>query len=145
MASSQATAYDSKPEMSAFKVTDKVLRAIDDGETDVYVVNFANADMVGHTGNLKAAIEAVESLDTCLGWVVGTVERVKGAAIITSDHGNCEQMILADRRGAAYSPHDQPGPLHPLRPRIQRDFARRRLARRHRADNVRIARHRKTA
>jgi 2,3-bisphosphoglycerate-independent phosphoglycerate mutase len=49
--------------------------------------------MVGHTGNLKAAIEAVESLDTCLGWVVGTVERVKGAAIITSDHGNCEQMI----------------------------------------------------
>jgi 2,3-bisphosphoglycerate-independent phosphoglycerate mutase len=91
--SQQATTYDSKPELSAFKVTDKVLRAIDDGETDVYVVNFANADMVGHTGNLKAAIEAVESLDTCLGWVVGTIERVKGAAIITSDHGNCEQMI----------------------------------------------------
>jgi len=93
IASPQATAYDSKPEMSAFKITDKVMRAIDDGETDVYVVNFANADMVGHTGNLKAAIEAVESLDTCLGWVVGTIERVKGAAIITSDHGNCEQMI----------------------------------------------------
>jgi 2,3-bisphosphoglycerate-independent phosphoglycerate mutase len=91
--SPQATTYDLKPEMSAFKVTDKVLRAIDDGETDVYVVNFANADMVGHTGNLKAAIDAVESLDTCLGWVVGTIERVKGAAIIISDHGNCEQMI----------------------------------------------------
>jgi 2,3-bisphosphoglycerate-independent phosphoglycerate mutase len=89
----QVTAYDSKPEMSAFKITDNVLRAIDDCENDVYVVNFANADMVGHTGNLKAAIEAIESLDICLGWLVGTIERIKGAAIITSDNGNCEQMI----------------------------------------------------
>src|SRR5262249_13198142 len=89
----QTTAYDSKPEMSAFKITDKVLRAIDAGETGVYVVNFANADMVGHTGNLKAAIEAVESLDICLGWLVGTIERIRGVAIITSDNGNCEQMI----------------------------------------------------
>src|SRR5262249_61165465 len=64
MPSPQTAAYDSKPEMSAFKVADQHLRAIDEGETDVYVVNFANADMVGHTGNLKAAIEAVESLDT---------------------------------------------------------------------------------
>jgi 2,3-bisphosphoglycerate-independent phosphoglycerate mutase len=88
-----AATYDLKPEMCAFRLTDKVLRAIDDGETDVYVVNFANADMVGHTGNLKAAIEAVEALDICLGWVIGTIERVKGAAIITSDNGNCEQMI----------------------------------------------------
>jgi 2,3-bisphosphoglycerate-independent phosphoglycerate mutase len=88
-----AAAYELKPEMGAFKLTDKVLRAMDDGETDVYVLNFANADMIGHTGNLKAAIEAVESLDICLGWLVGTIERVKGAAIITSDNGNCEQMI----------------------------------------------------
>jgi 2,3-bisphosphoglycerate-independent phosphoglycerate mutase len=91
--SGQEAAYDLKPEMSAFKLTDKVLRAIDDGETDVYVVNMANADLVGHTGNLKAAIEAVETLDVCLGWIVGTIERVKGAAIITSDNGNCEQMV----------------------------------------------------
>jgi 2,3-bisphosphoglycerate-independent phosphoglycerate mutase len=90
--SPQTTTYDLKPEMSAFRLTDKILRAIDDGENDFYVINFANADMVGHTGNLKAAIDAVESLDTCLGWVVGTIERVKGAAIITSDNGNCEQM-----------------------------------------------------
>jgi 2,3-bisphosphoglycerate-independent phosphoglycerate mutase len=89
----QATTYDLKPEMSAFRLTDRVLRAIDDGETDVYVVNFANADLIGHTGNLKAAIEAVEALDICLGWIVGTIERVKGVAIITSDNGNCEQMI----------------------------------------------------
>jgi len=91
--STQASPYDPKPEMSAFKVTDKILRAIDDGETDVYVINFPNADVIGHTGALKTAIEAVESLDTCLGWVVGSIERVKGAAIITSDNGNCEQMI----------------------------------------------------
>jgi 2,3-bisphosphoglycerate-independent phosphoglycerate mutase len=91
--SPQTQTYDQKPEMSAFKVTDKILRAIDNGDTDVYVINLANADMVGHTGNLKAAIEAVESLDTCLGWIVGSIERVKGAALITSDNGNCEQMI----------------------------------------------------
>jgi 2,3-bisphosphoglycerate-independent phosphoglycerate mutase len=91
--SPQATTYDKRPEMSALKVTDKVLRAIDDGDTDVYVVSFANADLVGHTGNLKSAIEAVEVLDTCLGWIVGSIERVKGAAIITSDNGNCEQLI----------------------------------------------------
>src|SRR5215831_11947485 len=88
--STQASPNDLKPEMSAFKVTDKILRAIDDGETDVYVINFPNADVIGHTGALKTAIEA---LDTCLGWVVGSIERVKGAAIITSDNGNCEQMI----------------------------------------------------
>ncbi len=88
-----ATVCSLKPEMSAFKVTDKILRAIDDGETDVYVINFANADMFGHTGDLKTAIEAVEAVDTCLGWVVGSIERVKGVAVITSDHGNCEQMI----------------------------------------------------
>jgi 2,3-bisphosphoglycerate-independent phosphoglycerate mutase len=91
--SPQVATYDLKPEMSAFKVTDKILRALDEGDTDVYIINFANADMAGHTGNLKAAIEAVENLDTCLGWVIGTIERVKGVAIITADNGNCEQMI----------------------------------------------------
>jgi 2,3-bisphosphoglycerate-independent phosphoglycerate mutase len=97
--SPQVATYDLKPEMSAFKVTDQMLRAIDDGETDVYIVNFANADLVGHTGNLPAAIEAVEALDTCLGWVIGSIERVKGAAIITADHGNCEQMLEAETGG----------------------------------------------
>ncbi len=97
--SPQLATYDLKPEMSAFKVTDKVLRAIDDGDTDVYIINYANADLVGHTGNLKAAIEAVESLDTCLGWVIGSIERIKGAAVITADHGNCEQMIDPETGG----------------------------------------------
>ena len=74
-------------------MTDKICRALDDRAADVYIINFANCDMVGHTGNLQAAMEAVEAVDTCLGWVVGTIERIKGAAIITADHGNCEQMI----------------------------------------------------
>lgn len=91
--SPQVPTYDQRPEMSAFKVTDKICRALDEGETDVLVVNFANADMVGHTGNLAAAISAVEAIDTCLGWVIGTIERVGGVALITSDHGNVEQMI----------------------------------------------------
>jgi 2,3-bisphosphoglycerate-independent phosphoglycerate mutase len=91
--SPQTQNYNQKPEMSALRVTDQVLRAIDDGDTDAYVISYANADMVGHTGDLKAAIEAVETLDTCLGWVIGSIERVKGAAIITSDNGNCEQML----------------------------------------------------
>lgn len=88
--------YDQKPEMSAFRLTDKICRALDDGDTDVYIINFANCDMVGHTGNLNAAVEAVEAVDTCLGWVVGTIERLKGVAIITADHGNCEQMSATE-------------------------------------------------
>jgi 2,3-bisphosphoglycerate-independent phosphoglycerate mutase len=96
--------YDLKPEMSALRVTDKTCRALDDSAADVYVINFANCDMVGHTGNLQAAIEAVETVDTCLGWVVGTIERMKGAAIITADNGNCEQMIDPDT-GAPHTAH----------------------------------------
>ena len=93
ISSPNVTTYDQKPEMSAFRLTDTICRALDAGESDVYIINFANCDMVGHTGNLQAAIEAAESVDTCLGWVVGTIERLKGAAIITADHGNCEQML----------------------------------------------------
>ena len=91
--SPQVATYDLRPEMSAFKITDKICRALDENETDVYIINFANGDLVGHTGNLRAAVDAVEAVDTCLGWVIGTIERVKGAALITADHGNCEQML----------------------------------------------------
>lgn len=99
--SPQVATYDLKPEMSAFRVTDKICRALEEGETDVYIINFANGDMVGHTGNLTAAVQAVEAVDTCLGWVVGTIERLKGTALVTADHGNCEQM----RDPGAGSPH----------------------------------------
>ncbi len=85
--------YDLEPEMAAFKVTDKVLRAIEDGETDVFIINFANPDMVGHTGKLKETIEAVQYIDTCLGWITKGIRTARGRSLITADHGNCEQMI----------------------------------------------------
>jgi 2,3-bisphosphoglycerate-independent phosphoglycerate mutase len=85
--------YDLQPEMSAFKVTDKVLRGIDDGETDVFVVNFANPDMVGHTGKLDKTIEACQYVDTCLGWITKRMREARGTTLITADHGNAEQMI----------------------------------------------------
>ena len=85
--------YDLQPEMSAFKVTDKVLRAVDDGETDVFVINFANPDMVGHTGKLEKTIEACQYVDTCLGWITKRIREARGITLITADHGNAEQMI----------------------------------------------------
>jgi 2,3-bisphosphoglycerate-independent phosphoglycerate mutase len=85
--------YDLEPQMSAFKVTDKVLRAIEEGETDVFIVNFANPDMVGHTGKLDKTIEACQYVDTCLGWITQGIRRARGITLITADHGNAEQMI----------------------------------------------------
>ena len=91
--SPKVATYDLQPEMSAFKVTDKILRAIEEGETDVFIINFANPDMVGHTGNLEKAIEAVQHVDTCLGWITKGLRQARGRSLITADHGNCEQMI----------------------------------------------------
>jgi 2,3-bisphosphoglycerate-independent phosphoglycerate mutase len=85
--------YDLQPEMSAFKVTDKVLRGVDEGETDVFVINFANPDMVGHTGKLDKTIEACQYVDTCLGWITKRIRAARGVTLITADHGNAEQMI----------------------------------------------------
>ena len=91
--SPKVATYDLEPEMSAFKVTDKVLRAIDDGETDVFIVNFANPDMVGHTGKLDKTIEACQYVDTCLGWITKAIRQRRGITLITADHGNAEQMV----------------------------------------------------
>jgi 2,3-bisphosphoglycerate-independent phosphoglycerate mutase len=85
--------YDQKPEMSAHGVCDETVRRINSGNYDLVVVNFANADMVGHTGVLKAAIKAVEVVDECVGRVVEATRAQGGAAIVLADHGNCEQMI----------------------------------------------------
>lgn len=85
--------YDHKPEMSAPEIATKLSEAIRSGAHDVAICNFANADMVGHTGILEAAITAVETVDRCLGQVLEAVESVGGAAIVTADHGNAEQMI----------------------------------------------------
>jgi 2,3-bisphosphoglycerate-independent phosphoglycerate mutase len=85
--------YDQRPEMSAYGIADEVVRRIDSGAYDLVVVNFANGDMVGHTGVLAAAVRAVEHVDVCVGRVLEAVRRQGGAAIVTADHGNCEQMV----------------------------------------------------
>ncbi len=85
--------YDLKPEMSAFEVTDKLEEAIRSGQYQAIICNYANGDMVGHSGNLAAAIKAIEALDICLGRVVGTMQQCGGEVLITADHGNAEQMI----------------------------------------------------
>jgi 2,3-bisphosphoglycerate-independent phosphoglycerate mutase len=90
--SPKVATYDLKPEMSAYEVTDKLVAAIDGGRFDLIVVNYANTDMVGHTGNLEAAIKAVEAVDRCLGRVRDAVVRAGGTMLITADHGNAETM-----------------------------------------------------
>ena len=85
--------YDLKPEMSAYEVTDKVVEAINSEKYDCIILNYANPDMVGHTGNLEAAIKAIETIDECVGRVVEAVQKQEGVLLITADHGNAEQMI----------------------------------------------------
>lgn len=85
--------YDLKPEMSAAEVTDKLVEAIKSNQYDAIICNYANGDMVGHTGNYEAAIKAVEALDQCLKRVSEAVLSVDGDCLITADHGNCEQMV----------------------------------------------------
>ena len=91
--SPKVATYDLQPEMSAYEVTDKVVDVIKKNETDVIILNFANCDMVGHTGVLEAAEKAVETVDECIGKIVTEVLKVDGTIIITADHGNAEQMI----------------------------------------------------
>ncbi len=90
--SPQVATYDLKPEMSAFEVTAALVEAIDTGRFDLIVVNYANGDMVGHTGKLEAAIQAVEAVDSCLERLAQAVERAGGCLLITADHGNAETM-----------------------------------------------------
>ena len=91
--------YDQKPEMSAPEVTEEMLRRIASDRYDLCILNYANGDMVGHTGSLPAAIKAVETVDACVGKVVDAVMAKGGALIVTADHGNCEQMIDPETGG----------------------------------------------
>ncbi|PTU74257.1 2,3-bisphosphoglycerate-independent phosphoglycerate mutase [Pseudomonas mangrovi] len=84
--------YDLQPQMSAPEVTDRIVEAIEQQRYDVIIVNYANGDMVGHTGVFEAAVKAVECLDECMGRIVAALEKVGGEALITADHGNVEQM-----------------------------------------------------
>jgi 2,3-bisphosphoglycerate-independent phosphoglycerate mutase len=90
--SPKVATYDLQPEMSAFEVTDKLVEAIGSGQYDVIICNYANGDMVGHTGIFSAAVKAVEALDVCVGRVRDAVLAAGGECLITADHGNCEQM-----------------------------------------------------
>ncbi|WMS44935.1 2,3-bisphosphoglycerate-independent phosphoglycerate mutase [Acuticoccus sp. MNP-M23] len=97
--SPKVATYDLQPEMSAPELTEKLLAAIEGGTYDLVVVNFANPDMVGHTGSLPAAIKAVETVDGALGKVMAAIEGQGGALIVTADHGNCETMIDPETGG----------------------------------------------
>jgi 2,3-bisphosphoglycerate-independent phosphoglycerate mutase len=84
--------YDLQPEMSAQGVTDAICKSLAEDETDVYIINFANADMVGHTGDFDAASAAVGKVDACLKTIVEEVRKRGGTTVITADHGNSEQL-----------------------------------------------------
>jgi len=104
--------YDLEPAMSAFQITNNVLRVLDGGQTDVFIVNFANPDMVGHTGKLDKTIEACQYVDTCLGWITKAMRTARGITLITADHGNAEQMI-DPKTGQPHTAHTtNPVPFH---------------------------------
>lgn len=96
--------YDLKPEMSAPEVTDKLVAAIESEKYDVIICNFANPDMVGHTGNFPATVKAIEALDICVGRVVEALQKVGGEALITADHGNAE-LMRSNETGQAHTAH----------------------------------------
>ncbi len=85
--------YDLKPEMSALELKNMIMEQLDKDIYQVMIINFANPDMVGHTGDIEAAVKAVEAVDKCMGEIVNFIIRAEGTAIITSDHGNCEEMF----------------------------------------------------
>ena len=109
--SPKVATYDLKPEMSAYEVTDKVIEAIDSDKYDFIILNFANSDMVGHTGVMEAAVKAIETLDTCVGRIVDKVLEHDGQILLTADHGNSDEMI--DDAGNVVTSHSlNPVPLY---------------------------------
>ncbi|MBD3654627.1 2,3-bisphosphoglycerate-independent phosphoglycerate mutase [Kangiella sp.] len=109
--SPQVATYDLQPEMNAAMVTDHLVEVIENQSYDVIICNFANPDMVGHTGNFEATVKAIEALDVCIGRIVEALEKVGGEALITADHGNAEKMADAST-GQAHTAHtNEPVPL----------------------------------
>ena len=107
--SPKVATYDLQPEMSAYAVTDEAVRRIESGRYDVIILNYANCDMVGHTGVFEAAVKAVEAVDTCLGRLLAALEKAGGRAFLTADHGNADQM--ADENGAPFTAHTTNPPV----------------------------------
>ena len=97
--SPKVATYDLQPEMSAFEVTDKLMEKLDNDDLDVIILNYANCDMVGHTGIIDCAVKAVETVDTCVGRVKDKILSMGGAMLITADHGNADQMIDPESKG----------------------------------------------
>ena len=109
--SPKVATYDLQPEMSAPELTDKAVEAISSGRYDLIVLNYANPDMVGHTGVLAAAIKAVETVDRGLGRLVEAVQTMGGALLVTADHGNCEMMRDPETGGPHTAHTTNPVPL----------------------------------
>ncbi len=101
--SPKVATYDLKPEMSAYEVTDKVLEELDGGTFDVIILNYANCDMVGHTGVIPAAVKAVDTVDECVKKVCDKILSMGGSAIVTADHGNADKLLSAD--GSPFTAH----------------------------------------
>ena len=104
IASPKVATYDLKPEMSVYEVTEQLVKAIEDKRFDVIICNFANGDMVGHTGIMEAALKAVAAVDECLGKVEKAIKDVGGVMIVTADHGNAEKMV-DEKTGQPYTAH----------------------------------------
>ena len=109
--SPKVATYDLQPEMSAYPVTEKVLEELESGEYDVVILNFANCDMVGHTGIMDAAVSAVHAVDECVKKVTDKILAMGGSAIVTADHGNADQMIAADGETAFTQHTTNPVPV----------------------------------
>jgi 2,3-bisphosphoglycerate-independent phosphoglycerate mutase len=102
--SPKVSTYDHKPEMSAYQVTDKLVEAIGSGKYDLIVCNYANPDMVGHTGIMSAAIKAVDTIDECLGQLTAALDKAGGFMLLTADHGNIE-LMKDPKTGEPYTAH----------------------------------------
>jgi 2,3-bisphosphoglycerate-independent phosphoglycerate mutase len=109
--SPKVATYDLQPEMSAPELTDRAVEAISSGRYDLIILNYANPDMVGHTGNLSAAIKAVETVDACLGRIAEAIQKADGALLVTADHGNCEMMRDPETGGPHTAHTTNPVPL----------------------------------
>lgn len=107
-----APSISQPPEMGSFKVTDKLLRGLEAGENDVFIVNLSAPDVIAHSGDLDKTIEAVQFVDTCLGGIMQKINEVGGVAIITSDHGNCEEMLDIENGSKNNSHTKNPVPFH---------------------------------
>ena len=105
--------YDLQPEMSAYEVTDKMVEAVKSGKYDALILNYANCDMVGHTGVFEAAVKAVEAVDACIGRVEAAVKEMGGCILLTADHGNADRMV--DDDGSPFTAHTtNPVPFIPV-------------------------------